>query len=153
LLVAEAAGGEIDDVLLAQHLRRAALQGLVMSDAACGASPMAAIEGVPLARLEPLLEGLAVTVALVNSRTRLVVAGAPGARDRLRARLSAQARREAAARRDGQRGGAPLRFAWTPLPVDVPFHSPLLAEALARFAPEPAVAGWAPVIGGEDPAR
>ena len=74
-----------------------------------------------------------VTVALVNTPTRLVVAGPPAALDRLHARLSEVAAREEAERRDGRRGGAPLRFTWSPLGVDVPFHSPALAEPLERF--------------------
>ena len=53
--------------------------------------------------------------------------------DAVRARLGERGRGGGGARRAGQRGGAPLRFEWTPLPVDVPFHSPALAEALARF--------------------
>ena len=68
--------------------------------------------------------------------------GPPADLDAVRARLTAAAEAEAAARRAGQRGGAPLRFEWTPLPVDVPFHSPALAEALARFeARRPGSAG------------
>ena len=72
-------------------------------------------------------------VALVNTPTRLVVAGAPAALDALHARLAEVADREAAERRAGQRGGAPLGFTWSPLGVDVPFHSPALAAPLERF--------------------
>lgn len=152
-LVAEAPGGVIDDALLARHLRRAAVQGLEMSSAATGRSPMAAVEGVTLERLEAFLDD-DVTVALVNTRTRIVLAGPPAALDRVRARLSACAAEEAEARRAGQRGGAPLRFEWTALPVDVPFHSPALAAALDRFEAEPAGERWAPLLGaGEDLAR
>ena len=103
---------------------------------------MAAIDGVTLERLEPLLADAnaacgggrraGVTVALVNARTRVVVAGSPAALDALRARLSARRALEAEERRAGRRGGAPLRFEWTPLAVDVPFHSPALADALER---------------------
>ncbi|MFA4929690.1 MAG: fatty acid synthase subunit beta domain-containing protein, partial [Patulibacter sp.] len=50
--------------------------------------------------------------------------------------LDAQAADERAARQRGTRGGAPLRFDWSPLPVDVPFHTPGLAAAQARFV------GW-----------
>ena len=146
-LVAEAPGGVIDDALLARHLRSAAVQGLQMASAAVGRSPMAAVEGITLERLEPFLTA-AVSVALVNTRTRIVLAGPPADLDAVRARLTTQAEAEAAARRAGQRGGAPLRFEWTPLPVDVPFHSPALAEALARFEAPAAGERWAPVLGG-----
>ena len=71
----------------------------------CGRSPMAAIEGIALARLEPLL-GDAVTVALVNTPTRVVVAGPPATSTRC-----ARAWREAAGarRRSGATGGAAAR--------------------------------------------
>ncbi|HWK27788.1 MAG TPA: hypothetical protein VNS09_14590, partial [Solirubrobacter sp.] len=156
-LVAEAPGGEVTDALLAAHLERAAIQGLHLSAAACGRSPMAAIDGVPFARLEPLLAEVnavaaspAATVALVNAPARLVVAGPPATLDLLRARLTEQAAREERARRAGRRGGAPLRFEWHELAVDVPFHSPALAGPLAAFEPHAAEAEtWAPVLGGE----
>lgn len=152
-LVAEAPGGVIDDELLARHLRAAAIQGLELASAATGRSPMAAVEGLTLERLRPFVDD-DVTVALVNTRTRIVLAGPPAALDRMRARLSARAEVEAEARRAGQRGGAPLTFEWTPLPVDVPFHSPALADALARFEPLPAGERWAPLLGvGDDLAR
>ena len=154
LLVAESPGGEIDDTRLAAHLRRAAVQGIHMSAASTGRSPMVAIDGIPLARLEPFLAA-PVSIALVNTPTRVVVAGPPAMLDLLHTRLTEQARREAAERRDGRRGGAPLTFEWSPLAVDVPFHSPALAEALARFGDDEASEGWAPVLGlnGHSPAR
>ena len=159
----------IPDAVLERHLERAAIQGLHMSAAATGRSPMAAIEGVTLGRLEPLLAEVnaalatassplaaspsppALTIALVNTPTRVVVAGAPAALDRLHARLSDVAEREAGERRDGRRGGAPLRFTWSPLGVDVPFHSPALAAPLARFAAwagdDLGTPSWAPLLG------
>ena len=102
-----------------------------MSAAACGRSPMAAIDGVTLARLSRCsadVDGRARQHAHAGRRLRR-------ARDarRVSARAWTQARREAAERRDGRRGGAPLRFEWSPLGVDVPFHSPALAAPLARF--------------------
>ncbi|MDA0136568.1 DUF1729 domain-containing protein [Solirubrobacter sp. CPCC 204708] len=151
-LVAEAPGGVIDDALLARHLRSAAVQGLAMSAAAVGRSPMAAVDGVTLERLEPLLTG-EVSVALVNTRTRIVLAGPPTDLEAVRARLAACAADEAAARREGQLGGAPLRFEWTPLAVDVPFHSPALDDALAGFEPLGVGERWAPVLGADDLAR
>ena len=45
----------VPDSVLERHLERAAVQGLHMAAAATGRSPMAAIDGVTLARLEPLL--------------------------------------------------------------------------------------------------
>ena len=112
----------VPDAVLERHLERAAVQGLHMAAAATGRSPMAAIEGVTLARLEPLLaevnaalaatlaarrRALAarLTVALVNTPTRLVVAGAPAALDALHARLAevADARGRRAPRRAARR--------------------------------------------------
>ena len=149
LLVAEAPGGQVDDARLARHLRRAAFQGLHMAAAATGTAPMASIDGVNLAQLEPLLPSGA-TIALVNAPTRLVVAGPPPTLALLRTRLAEQAAREAAERKAGRRGGAPLRFEWTPVPVDVPFHSPALAEPLDRFVAwlgdERSEPMWAPVL-------
>ena len=146
LLVAE--DPAVGDSALARHLERAAVQGLHMAAAATGRSPMAAIDGVTLERLQPLLDA-EVTVALVNTPTRLVVAGPPATLDALHARLAEVAAREQDERRAGRRGGAPLRFEWTPLGVDVPFHSPALAEPLARFSAwlrrrRRRAAGWAP---------
>ena len=135
LLVAEAPGGAVSDALLAAHLERAAVQGLCLSAAACGRSPMAAIDGVSVARLEPLLAELDACVALVNTPTRLVVSGAPAALDVLRVPAGlARGSEEALERRDGRRGGAPLSFSWSFLNVDVPFHSPALAGPLAAFS-------------------
>ncbi len=149
LLVAEAPGGEVDDARLARHLRRAAYQGLHMAAAATGTSPLAAIDGVNLERLEPLLPR-GVSVALVNAPARVVVAGPPAALALLRGRLAEVAAREEAERKAGRRGGAPLRFRWTPVGVDVPFHSPALAEPLERFTAwlgdERCEPVWAPVL-------
>ena len=79
--------------------------------AACGRSPMAAIDGIALARLEPLLADLPVTVALVNTRARVVVSGRARATSTLlRARLDAARRaRPRAARRAARRRAAALR--------------------------------------------
>ena len=102
-----------------------------------------------LARLAPLLDavnaevgdGAQVAVALVNGAQRTVVGGPPATLARLRARLASQARAEAAERKRGRRGGAPLRFGWTPLGVDVAFHTPGLREPCAllraQLAAEP----------------
>ena len=169
-LVAEAPGGDVSDSLLARHLERAAIQGLFMSAASCGRSPMAAISGVPVARVEAVLAEVdaelaaatpavsspadvassSATIALVNTPTRVVVAAPPATLDRLCGRLSEIARRETAERRDGRRGGAPLEFEWSAVGVDVPFHSPALAEPLAAFEAWTDAEGastWAPVLG------
>lgn len=148
LMVAEAPDGEVDDDLLARHLLHAWAQGLHMatarvdrsggSDATC----MAAVTGVRLRRLEALVAdvdaglatGSGVSIALVNGPARAVVGGAASGLAALRARLEAVARDEEDARRRGERGGAPLRAAWTPLPLDVPFHTPHLAAARERFS-------------------
>ena len=162
LLVAEAPGGEVE-----RRAARAASASARRSrdcscpSAACGRSPMAAIDGITLERLEPLLAEVNAGWAQPGSRggrrrhdrarqhaNRVVVAGSPATLDALRARLSAPGRaRRREERRAGRRGGAPLRFEWTPLAVDVPFHSPALAGALERL-PARRRTGWAALGAG-----
>ena len=148
LLVAEAPGGEVDDARLAAHLRRAAVQGLHMSAAADGPLPDGGdrrhLAGAPRAAARrPRLDRARQHARRASSspgRRRRSIASARGSPSRLA--------REAAERRDGRRGGAPLRFEWTPLAVDVPFHSPALAEPLARFGERRGLRRrWAPVLG------
>ncbi len=146
LLVAEAGHEAIDDALLARYVRIAWALGLHSAPHAHAGprAPMAAVSGVRTERLRPLLEqvnaavapGAAVSVALANTPRRVVVAGAPASLALLRERLEAQAREEERARRDGRRGGAPLRFAWSDLEVDVAFHTPALAAASQLLARE-----------------
>ncbi|MBJ7329832.1 MAG: DUF1729 domain-containing protein [Solirubrobacteraceae bacterium] len=141
LMVSEAGGASIDDGLLTRWLRIAAGQGLLSArvreaarPGADGApvTPMAAIAGVREARLRPVLDavnadvapGAAASLALINAPDRLVVSGAPATLALLHARLDEQAAEEEAARRAGRRGGAPLRFTWNAVAVDVPFHAP-----------------------------
>ncbi len=151
LLVAEAGAGGVGDALLARYVRLAWTVGAHASLAAHAGPepPLVAISGVRLARLAPLLDdvnvevgtGAEAAVALVNGAQRIVVGGPPATLARLHARLAAQARAEAAARKRGRRGGAPLRFGWTPLGVDVAFHTPGLREPCAllraQLAAEP----------------
>jgi len=96
-------------------------------------------------------------IALHNGPTRFVVSGSPEALARLRERMEAVARQEAAARKRGARGGTPLSFTWSPLPVSTPFHGPEHAAPLARFLAEADPAWlpapdelWAPVVSGAD---
>ena len=151
LLVAEAGPGGVGDALLARYVRLAWTVGAHASLAAHAGPepPLAAISGVRLARLQPLLDGVnaqvgdgaQAAVALVNGMQRLVVGGPPPTLALLRARLAGQARAELAERKRGRRGGAPLRFGWTPLGVDVAFHTPGLREPCAllraQLAAEP----------------
>ena len=151
LLVAEAGAGGIDDALLARYVRLAWTVGTHAALAARSGPepPLVAISGLRLARLEPVLRSVnaevgdadAISVALVNTARRIVVGGPPPTLALLRARLAEQARSEQAERRSGRRGGAPLRFGWTPLDVDVAFHTPALREPCAllraQLAAEP----------------
>ncbi len=173
LAVAAAPGGEVDDDRLARALRLVAAQGRAMADAdlAVGTdgegdplTPMAAVSGVRLARLAPVVDevaarlpGGALVIALHNAPTRFVVSGRPEALGELRARLSQLAREEEADRRRGRRGGTPLRFAWSPLAVSSPFHGPLHDAARRRFLAEvdrdllpSADELWMPVLSGAD---
>ena len=151
LLVAEAGAGEIDDALLARYVRLAWTVGTHAALAAHGGDepPLATISGVRLARLTPLLDAVnaqvgpaaSASIALVNAPRRIVVGGPPQTLAMLRARLAEQARLEASERQRGQRGGAPLRFGWSALDVDVAFHTPALREPCAllraQLAAEP----------------
>lgn len=151
LMVAEAGTGGVGDALLARYVRLAWTVGTHAALAAHGGPdpPLVAISGVPVPRLEALLEGVnarvghreRASVALVNAARRIVVGGPPQTLALLRARLGEQAHSEQAERRRGRRGGAPLRFGWTPLDVDVPFHTPALREPCAllraQLAAEP----------------
>jgi fatty acid synthase len=138
LLVAEAGCDGVDDALLARYVRLAWIVGTHAALRAHAGSepPLAAVSGVPLARLEPLLDavnaevgdGAAAAIALVNTPRQIVVGGPPQTLAVLRARLAEQARAESEQRRRGQRGGAPLRLRWSALGVDVAFHTPALRE-------------------------
>ena len=139
LLVAEAGPRGIDDALLARYARLAWTIGTHAARCAYpGAqAPLAAVSGVRRARLEPLLHEInglvardaGAAIALVNAPQRIVVGGPPATLGLLHARLATQARDEQRARRDGSRGGAPLRFTWTDLDVDVAFHTAALTSA------------------------
>jgi fatty acid synthase len=155
LMLAEAAARDdapyaIDDALFARYLRYSWAQGLHMAaaaepvDEARELAPLVAVGGVRRPRLDPLLDAVnarlpaseRVAVALANGPTAHVVGGPQASLALLREALEARAAEEQAARRAGARGGAPLRFTWSPLPVDVAFHTPRLAAARERFA------GW-----------
>ncbi|WP_354699367.1 hypothetical protein DSM112329_05081 [Paraconexibacter sp. AEG42_29] len=147
LLVAEAPEDAVDDARLARYLRIALGHGVhALAATPAGASarptapatPMAAVGGVRHDRLAAVVARLnherlrpqdAVRCALVNTRTRTVVSGPPAALTVLRDELERLARDEEAAQRAGRRGGSPLRFTWSPLPVDVPYHA--LSDAAA----------------------
>ncbi|MDP2712617.1 MAG: DUF1729 domain-containing protein, partial [Solirubrobacteraceae bacterium] len=141
LLVAEAGPAAIDDALLARYVRLAWTVGTHAALSAHGGSdpPLATVSGLRAEQLAPLLEdvnaqvgaGAAASVALVNAPRRIVVGGPPQTLALLRARLAEQARDEARQRQRGQRGGAPLRFHWSALDVDVAFHTPALQEPCA----------------------
>ena len=151
LLVSEAGADGVSDALLARYVRLAWTVGTHAALAAQAGPepPLVAISGVRRDRLEPVLDGVnhevgaaaAVAVALVNTARRIVVGGPPQTLALLRARLAEQARAEQGERRRGQLGGAPLRFGWTPLDVDVAFHTPALREPCAllraQLAAEP----------------
>jgi fatty acid synthase len=138
LLVSEAGPGGVDDALLARYVRLAWAVGTHAARCThAGAQPpLAAVSGVRLARLAPLLDevnadvgpGARVAVALVNTPQRIVVGGPPATLALLKMRLAAQAGAESRERREGRRGGAPLRFDWSGLDVDVPFHTAALAQ-------------------------
>ncbi len=104
-------------------------------------SPMVAISGPTHATLAPLVASVptlrsadgrdaGLVISMANSRTRHVVSGAPAQLRRLHAALEARAARETAARKQGQHGGAVLRFTWDPLPVECAFHSPYMASGM-----------------------
>ncbi len=140
LLVSEAGAGGIDDALLARYVRLAWTVGTHAALRATGdGAPLVAVSGLRRARLQAQIEAVnaelagdaRASVALVNTPRRIVVGGPPATLALLRARLATQAREEAEQRRRGQRGGAPLQFGWTPLTVDVAFHTPGLREPCA----------------------
>ncbi len=113
---------------------RAAVQGLHMAAAATGRSPMAAIDGVTLARLRAAA-GRATRHAS-RSSTRRRGSSSPARRRRSTRSTPASPRSPRARRPSAARVAAAARrcaSTWTPLGVDVPFHSPALAEPLARF--------------------
>ena len=151
LLVSEGAAGGVDDALLARYVRlawtvgtHAALRSHAGSD-----PPLASVSGVREQRLVQILDRVnaevgsdeAATIALVNEPLRIVVGGPPRTLALVRARLAEVARAEEAQRARGQRGGAPLRFGWSPLEVDVAYHTAALREPCAllraQLAAEP----------------
>ena len=132
LLVAEAARRRVEDALLARYVRRAAVRGRTVAEAA-GRAADGGGRGCRARRLEALLAATPDRWRSSTRRRRIVVGGPPADTRRAAGPLTSRPRR-GGRRGAGARGGAPLRFEWTPLPVDVAFHTPALAEALARFA-------------------
>jgi enoyl reductase-like protein/3-oxoacyl-ACP reductase-like protein/3-oxoacyl-(acyl-carrier-protein) synthase/acyl dehydratase len=147
LAVAEAPLGPVEGERLARHLEIAFRLGLDLATAASavpepdGSGPMAAVSGVRFDRLAALVDEVnaalarpdeAVVVGLVNAPDRMVVSGPPGSLDVLRVRLDDIAAADERARAAGRPPAAPLRHRWEALAVDVPFHWPGLAPALAR---------------------
>ncbi|MGE3621620.1 MAG: fatty acid synthase subunit beta domain-containing protein, partial [Acidimicrobiia bacterium] len=152
LAVAEAPFGRVDDGRIDRHLRFAARLGRALAATAPGpatgpdgepVSPMAAVRGVREDRLAALVaevndsspERLAVSIALRNAGDRFVLSGPPEGLLLVRAALDRTAAAEEDQRRRGRRGGSPLRFGWSALDVEVPFH---LAGASAEAAADAA---------------
>ncbi|MBB4135869.1 fatty acid synthase subunit beta domain-containing protein [Gordonia humi] len=119
--------------------RRTGLQGVADSHHA-GTSPMVAVTGVAPREVDAMLAEYAATlpagtaglptVAIINNRRSVVLAGAPRHLTGFAALCDARAEREAADRKAKRTGGKPFAPVFEELPVTVPFHHPDLAPAV-----------------------
>ena len=148
LLVSESGAGGVDDALLARYVRLAWTVGAhaALRRHAGRRAAARGVSGVRLPRLAELLDEVNAEAGAATRRpsrwsTRRRGSSSAGRRGRsrsLRARLAG---------RRGARGGpaparparrAPLRFGWSPLEVDVAYHTPALREpwrCCARTSP------------------
>ena len=100
------------------------------------ATYMVSVRGVSDALLERIISSLPSTshplsIALRNDTDTHVVSGAPNDLASLVAAIERAAAKDKAAHDAHERGGRPLTPVCEYLPVYVPFHSPMLADALA----------------------
>ncbi len=147
LLVAESPKGAIDINRFVEYVRYFTWQGLHMAQSfqglgqalgTEGGAPMASVAGLDIGRLRRAVDGInarlpqdqQVYIALLNTRTRHVLSGAPESLAALRRGLDAQVERERKARREGLLGGSPLDFTWEDLSVGAAFHSPAMERGL-----------------------
>ncbi|QWW19412.1 DUF1729 domain-containing protein [Schaalia sp. 19OD2882] len=96
-----------------------------------GATPMLSVRGVPSDLLDSALaqcEG--VNVAVVNGRTAQVLSGTPADLEAARRLIRARVEAYNTELDSHVHGGSPVEAVFDFLPVDAPFHSPLLADAL-----------------------
>lgn len=151
LMLSESPGGEVDDDTLARYLRAAWSMGVALATApgaGAGAPPMRALHGPRAEHVERIVAEVAaelappdqVSVALVNTPTRVVVAGTPAGLDAVEERVL-----RLAALAPGEDPDHAIPAArWTPLAVAAPFHSPLQADAWERFRAAHADGGGLP---------
>lgn len=115
-------------------------------------SPMLAVSNIRPARIEAILadyrasvpesdRATAPVVAIRNSRTSVVLSGAPRHLTAFAAECARIAEAEAADRKRKITGGAPFAPTFDELPVSVAFHHPAMAEAVDL------VADWAGICG------
>ncbi|MGV4376750.1 fatty acid synthase subunit beta domain-containing protein [Trueperella pyogenes] len=105
-------------------------------------TPMLAVRGIPEALLTSIVdrhEGAG--IAIRNTRTSFTLSGIPSVLDAVHRDITALAAAEHQARADKTKGGAPIDPVCEYLDVAAPFHSDLLAPALAH------VARWAAACG------
>jgi 3-oxoacyl-ACP reductase-like protein/enoyl reductase-like protein/acyl dehydratase len=146
LLIAESSTGEVNTDRFLNYFQYMAWQGLFMAQSARRASakwgeeggvtseatPMAAISGLEVERLQALVtkvnENLAadrqLVVSLQNTRSRNVVSGPPQSLIELQKTLESRGKKEAALKKAGRFAGTPLQANWEYLGVSAPFHSP-----------------------------
>ncbi|WP_250729925.1 fatty acid synthase subunit beta domain-containing protein, partial [Actinomyces sp. 187325] len=101
-------------------------------------TPMLSVRGVTrdvldsvLARVPGLAGDHAVTVGVVNGRQAHILSGRPADLERVVTALEQAAARSAEDRRERRRGGAVLAPVTEFLATSVPFHTPLLSQAVA----------------------
>ena len=147
LLVAESPAGVIPIPRFLEYVRVMAWQGIHMAKcfrrepATSGATPMAAVSGLPLERLDEVVcavnarlpERARIVVALRNTRTRHVVSGTVSSLERLRSALSQGAEQQIQAKRKGLLGGAPATFTWEYLSVGAAYHSAHMLDGLSAM--------------------
>ncbi|QOR45035.1 type I polyketide synthase [Trueperella pecoris] len=106
-------------------------------------TPMLAVRGIPeteLARIVDAHDGAG--IAIRNTRDSFTLSGIPAALDAVRADISTLADAQHRARSEKRAGGAPIDPVLEFLDVWAPFHSDLLAPALAQVISWMDACGW-----------
>lgn len=151
LMVAEAPLGKLNPDRVLELVRYYLYQGLHMQDSFGGmrpgrvrdgeATPMAAVSRLDLKSLQKSVDAVNRTlgsdeqlfVTLHNTRTRHVISGPASALSRLRQALELRAEQEKKDKARGRFAGMTAAFDWEYLPVSGAFHSPYMAQGLARM--------------------
>ncbi len=156
-LIAERRDGGVTIERFARYVEALAWLGFEVTRAseeiARGRAPMGLVVGPDKRVIAEAMAGVpGVHLALENDRRRHVLSGAPEAIAAVMQALERRGEREREAKRAGRHGGAVTSASLEPIATSAAFHSPVVAEGLARTLERCAGFEVAPVLPVFDPA-